>query len=46
MGDVRDDIDQALKQIGLELTGDLHDIGTQLGQMGVTTLYDTELTGE
>lgn len=47
MGDVHEDIDQALKLLGtpydrLEFEK-LSDLGTVLGRLGITTLWDTKL---
>lgn len=45
MGDVADDVDYVLKQLGLEMEWDgLDELGTKLGEMGITTLYGTSLT--
>lgn len=44
MGDAADDINKALKMIGLKIEwDDLSDLGTKLGKMGVTTLWGTSL---
>jgi hypothetical protein len=47
MGDVASDVQAALTQIGLDIKwDDLSDLGKKLGEMGVTTLYDTSLADE
>jgi hypothetical protein len=44
MGDVADDVDFALKAIGVPFEWeDLSELGTKLGRMGVRTLYGSSL---
>lgn len=45
MGDVSNDVQEALDQIGLKIEWDeWHELGAALGKMGVTTLLGTPLS--
>src|ERR1700747_931528 len=49
MGDVSDDVYYVLKQLEMPpevLNSEGKDLGKELGKLGITTLYATELTGE
>lgn len=44
MGDVADDVNEALKQIGLKIEWDeWRQLGDALGKMGVKTIWNTDL---
>lgn len=48
MGDVSNDVDFVLKKLGIEIEDwdEMYELASKLGEMGITTLYGTELTGE
>lgn len=47
MGDVSNEVEEVLRCLGLKIEWDeMHELGTALGKMGVTTLYGSDLSAD